>query len=161
MTSSSCVWRSGAWCRGMTLALDGVPHNHEGKGLSAMYGLPEPAPAGARPCILGLVYRRKARDQGVVLNRCPWCGAKLREEDPATDPEGPPIAEPLTNDQYTLLWCITYGGDDRMSDWTDRRWYGTLDQLRKLGLVEPNRTKLTAAGSIAIEERRPKGWEAP
>ena len=26
---------------------------------------------------LGYIYRRTVKDKGIVLNLCPWCGAKL------------------------------------------------------------------------------------
>ena len=63
------------WCSGMSLALRGVPENHEGKGLSVSRGwLGEEEHAR----VIGITYRAKAKDMGVILNFCPWCGMRIR-----------------------------------------------------------------------------------
>lgn len=63
------------WCAGMRLALADAPENHEGKGLSVSRGwLNEKGPAK----LLGVTYHARARDQGIVLNFCPWCATRIR-----------------------------------------------------------------------------------
>jgi hypothetical protein len=64
------------WCEGMTLALQGVPSNFEGKGLSVSFGWLNDS--GEPPRIVGVVYHRKAQDEGIILNHCPWCGVRIR-----------------------------------------------------------------------------------
>ena len=72
-----CHLRLLSWCAGMKLALSNVPINHEGKGLALSYGwLSGCEEECAKP--LGVIYHGKARDTGLVLNLCPWCGASLR-----------------------------------------------------------------------------------
>ena len=64
------------WCEGMRLALEGIPENHEGKGLSLSRGWFGEEP---RPRVGGIFFARKARDAApLVLNFCPWCGASIR-----------------------------------------------------------------------------------
>jgi hypothetical protein len=61
----------------MHMALEGVPTNYGGKGLSIAAGWPEGAAPSAPARVLGVLYRRKARDGGMLLNYCPWCGAEI------------------------------------------------------------------------------------
>jgi hypothetical protein len=64
------------WCAGMTMALQGVQENSEGKGLSVSRGW---IGQEKEPRRLGVVYNRRARDRNpLVLNACPWCGADIR-----------------------------------------------------------------------------------
>lgn len=72
-TFSACSLKG--WCPGMSLALEGVPENAEAKGLSATRGWLGEEPKAR---LLGVTYHRQARDQGIVLNFCPWCRADLR-----------------------------------------------------------------------------------
>jgi len=66
------------WCAGMAMALEGAPQNGSGKGLSVSVGWAENDPPATRPRILHVVYLRKARDAGIILNTCPWCGERIR-----------------------------------------------------------------------------------
>jgi len=64
-----------SWCAGMKMVLYGVPENFEGKGLSVSRGwLGEEK----TPRKLGVIYRQRANKDRVVLNFCPWCGARIR-----------------------------------------------------------------------------------
>ena len=58
------------WCDAMREALN----PGDGKGLCLLFGIPE---GEQSPRKLGVAYRRSARDQGFVLNVCPWCRAKI------------------------------------------------------------------------------------
>jgi hypothetical protein len=64
-----------SWCTGMGIALAEVPENAESKGLSVSRGWLHQE---KEPRLVGITYRRRARDQGMVLNFCPWCGARIR-----------------------------------------------------------------------------------
>jgi hypothetical protein len=63
------------WCAGMSLALHGVPDNSERKGLSVSRGWLDDA---KHPKVIGVTYHAKARDPGIILNFCPWCGTRIR-----------------------------------------------------------------------------------
>lgn len=68
-----------AFCRGMRLALRGVPENFTGKGLSVSFGWigeSSKGPSGP-PRLTGVTYSPRAGD-AIVLNFCPWCGARIR-----------------------------------------------------------------------------------
>jgi hypothetical protein len=67
--------RSSGFCDGLSMALDGVPQNHDGKGLSEAFGwIDEQSPAAR----IGVIYRRRAGDDGLLLNFCPFCGSRIR-----------------------------------------------------------------------------------
>lgn len=68
------------WCAGMSMALQDVPENFEGKGLSVSRGW---LGTEEHPRRLGVSYRAKARDTGIVLNFCPWCGVRIRFDEVA------------------------------------------------------------------------------
>jgi len=64
------------WCEGMKLTLGPSPEtDRETKGLGVSVGW---LGDEKQPRLIGIVYRPKARAQGIVLNHCPWCGASLR-----------------------------------------------------------------------------------
>ena len=69
------------WCVGMSLALSGVPENSEGKGLSVSRGW---VGEEKLPRRIGVTYHKKARDPGILLNFCPWCGARIRFDEKGT-----------------------------------------------------------------------------
>ncbi|MFL5302728.1 MAG: hypothetical protein ACJ79R_20550 [Anaeromyxobacteraceae bacterium] len=52
-------------CQAMRLALDGGPR----AGLVTGFVFPTMAEV--------ILYKPKPRDRGIILNLCPWCGAKL------------------------------------------------------------------------------------
>jgi hypothetical protein len=62
----------------MRTALKGVPENFEGKGLTVRRGWLEDDPENARPRLFGVTYHTKAKDGGLVVNFCPWCGGRIR-----------------------------------------------------------------------------------
>jgi hypothetical protein len=64
-----------SWCTGMGIALAEVPDNGESKGLSVSRGW---LGSETAPRLIGVTYRRRPRDQGLILNFCPWCGARIR-----------------------------------------------------------------------------------
>lgn len=66
------------WCEGMALALHGVPQNGTGKGLSASRGWVGEPLGTDPPKLIGVTYHTKARDPGIILNLCPWCGERIR-----------------------------------------------------------------------------------
>lgn len=75
-------------CEGMAMVLLSVPVNFEGKGLHLLYGWLEgretrsnSGNAGSPSRILGVAYNRRVRDQGLICNYCPWCGADIRRAD--------------------------------------------------------------------------------
>jgi hypothetical protein len=68
------------WCGGMSDALQGVPDNFGGKGLTVRRGwlLKADGTEEDRARVLGVTYNRKAKDDGTVVNFCPWCGERIR-----------------------------------------------------------------------------------
>lgn len=77
------------FCEGMSLALKGVPMNFAGKGLSTSFGWVGQAVAsqtalmkGEPPQLIGVTYAPRTGD-AIVLNFCPWCGARIRFDEEA------------------------------------------------------------------------------
>lgn len=66
------------------MALRGVPENFEGKGLSVARGW---YAEETRPRRIGVIYHAKARTGGIILNFCPWCGARIRFDEPPDNKE--------------------------------------------------------------------------
>jgi hypothetical protein len=71
-----------AWCDGMAMALRGVPENSEARGMSISRGW---IGDEERARLIGVTYHVRARDQGLILNFCPWCGVRIRfDETPSS-----------------------------------------------------------------------------
>jgi len=56
------------FCNGMTRCLDVQPHR--GKGLALIEVVDEEARESR---VIGMVYKTSRKDNGLVLNACPWC----------------------------------------------------------------------------------------
>lgn len=70
------------WCLAMFEALRNVPENYDGKGLSVSRGW---LGDEQQPRLLGVTYKRKRGDDGIVLNFCPWCGHSIRFDEPGKE----------------------------------------------------------------------------
>lgn len=68
-----------AWCAGMTMALENSRENSETKGLSVSRGWYGESPREVRRAV---IYRPRSRQDGIVLNFCPWCGRQIRFDQP-------------------------------------------------------------------------------
>ena len=75
----TCLLRRGALglreCAGMKKALADVMVNDRKKGLVPVQVYNN---ATRELYMLGITYKSKATDPGIMLNQCPWCGASLR-----------------------------------------------------------------------------------
>lgn len=66
-----CNQAQGIWCEAMDQVLQG---EFQVKGL-ALLGIHSRKSSGLKGTIV--VYKKKPSDPGIVLNCCPWCGAKI------------------------------------------------------------------------------------
>ena len=71
------------WCTGMGIALRGIPDNADIKGLSVSRGW---LGSETKPRKIGVTYRTRAGHQGLILNFCPWCGARIRFDETEPTP---------------------------------------------------------------------------
>lgn len=67
---------NGMWCPAMNRALGDTLANHYGRGLTAIV-LTNLATGTSR--VAGIAYRKSGKDNGLMLNYCPWCGEPIEE----------------------------------------------------------------------------------
>lgn len=80
--SPECVLTAaGEWspCAAMDAVLPEANANTKGLVLLCTVNLDEFNDGGFTQRPLGVVYRKSARERGVLLNRCPWCSADLSQ----------------------------------------------------------------------------------
>jgi hypothetical protein len=65
--------RQGKWCSSMADRLDEV--NSTTKGISELVLMNLRTGKDEKP--IGIVFKKRAADRGLMLNYCPWCGERV------------------------------------------------------------------------------------
>jgi hypothetical protein len=78
MTKKDWKCRKGKWCEVMEERL--APEaNHFKKGYFHLFVTTNLASPKLERSLVGIVHQKDAKDNGMVLNFCPWCGVDLKK----------------------------------------------------------------------------------
>lgn len=70
------------WCNAMDISLGDTLANAKKRGLTTIVAYNMENGKGR---LVGVAYRTRASDAGIMLNVCPWCGEPILQEKPAQE----------------------------------------------------------------------------